>query len=337
MREAILYSREGAGNVRCLVCERRCLIHSGEKGYCGTRYSEGGKLYTLTYGMVAAEYVAPIEMKPLYHFYPGTRAYSLGSLGCNFRCIHCQNWHISYGDTEGIEKKTAYISPEEAVDSARSLGCRGISWTYNEPTIWLEYTIDGARLAKERGLYTNYVTNGYMTEEALDAIGPYLDAFRVDIKGFTKEFYSEVAHVPDFTPILKRAVRAKERWGMHVEVVTNIIPGYNDGESENRKLARWIVSNLGPDTPWHVTGFSPHLELGNLPPTPVGTLEKICSIGDEEELRYVYIGNVPGHEREKTLCPGCGMVLIERYPRVKVMIDDKKCPGCGMEIPIILS
>ena len=335
MREAVLYRSERGGSLRCLVCERHCLISSGEKGYCGTRYCEGGKLYTLTYGMVAAEHVAPIEMKPLYHFYPGTRAYSLGSLGCNFRCIHCQNWRISYEDTEEIEGKTFYLSPEEAVDRALSLGCRGISWTYNEPTLWLEYTIDSARLAKERGLYTNYVTNGYMTREALDEIGPYLDAFRVDVKGFTKELYSEVSHVPDFAPVLDRAVRAKEKWGMHVEVVTNVIPGYNDGDKENRELAMWIVSRLGPDTPWHVTGFSPHLDLSHLESTPVDTLERICAIGDEEGLSYVYIGNVHGHEREKTRCPECGSVLIERYPKVKVIMDDSKCPVCGMEIPVI--
>lgn len=302
---------------------------------CHTRINREGTLYTLIYGQVSAMHIAPMEIKPLFHFHPGTRALSFGSLSCNFRCIHCQNWEIAHRDPD--QRATEYISPGRAVALAQKLGCEGLCWTYNEPTIWLEYTIDSAQLAKQAGLHTSYVTNGFITPEALDAIGPYLDAFRVDVKGFRREFYQQVAKVSDFSGILEVAERAKHQWGVHVEVVTNIIPGFNDDPEQLRDLANWIVQDLGPDTPWHVTQFVPHLKLSHLSPTPVATLEKARYIGLEAGLRFVYLGNVPGHPAENTYCPECGELLIKRfnYSVLRSHIKGKRCGFCGAEIPIV--
>jgi pyruvate formate lyase activating enzyme len=217
---------------------------------------------------------------------------------------------------------------------ARKAGCLGISWTFNEPTLWLEYTVDGARIAKERGLRTNYVTNGYMTEEALRLIAPFLDVFRVDIKGFSDASYRRIAGVGAFRGVLESTAKAKEL-GMHVEVVTNVTPGMNDDEGELRGIASWIRDALGPGTPWHVTRFHPHHELADLPPTPVSTLEKARSIGKGEGLRYVYLGNVPGHPWENTFCHACGELLIERriFEITKNRLEGNRCPKCGETIP----
>jgi pyruvate formate lyase activating enzyme len=331
-KEAILYEKLEATKVRCNICQRRCVIPDGKSGWCMTRVNEGGTLYSLIYGEVSSISINPIEKKPVFHFFPGSGWLSLGSLGCNFRCPGCQNWEIAHWKGEGM-RGTEYISPEEEVRLARNHDCIGLSWTFNEPTIWLEYTIDSAKVAKEKGLFTNYVTNGFMTPEALKEISPFLDVYRVDIKGFSRESYRRTAHIPDFQGILRVAEEAKK--SMHVECVTNVTPGFNDSEEELRGIASWIVRNLGPDTPWHVTRFYPHLELSHLPQTPISTLERGREIGKEEGLWYVYLGNVPGHSWENTYCHNCGELLIERYvfDIVKNLIRDGKCPKCGTEIP----
>ena len=276
-----------------------------------------------------------MEIKPLFHFHPGHFAASFGSVGCNFKCIHCQNADIAHASPG--EMRTDYLSPREAVQRAKRHRCHGLSFTYNEPTLWFEYTLDCCKLAKEEGLSTNYVTNGFITPDALDMLAPYLDAFRVDIKGFSRDFYRNVANVPDFRGILRVTERAKNRWNIHVEVVTNIIPEYNDKEEEMRSLAQWIYRNLGEDTPWHITRFHPQLELRNHYATPVSTLEKLKKIGEEEGLRFVYLGNVPGHPGENTYCPRCGRLLIERrnYLVGEYNIKDKTCVFCGERIPIV--
>jgi pyruvate formate lyase activating enzyme len=227
------------------------------------------------------------------------------------------------------------MTPEEVVSIARHYNCLGVSWTYNEPTIWLEYTIDCAKASKEAGLITHYVTNGYITEEALDAIGPYLDCFRVDIKGFTEGSYFKTAHIKDFSPILRATKRAKERWGMHVECVTNVTPGFNDDDSQLRGIASWIIEELGQDTPWHVTRFIPHHKLAALYPTPVETLERARKIGFDVGLRYVYIGNIPGHEGENTRCHNCNKPLIERegFLVMTYNLKGNQCPFCRTPIP----
>lgn len=331
-KEAYIYTALGENATRCLTCQRRCVIPEGKTGWCRTRINESGILFSMIYGEVSSISINPIEKKPVFHYYPGSRWLSLGSVGCNFRCPGCQNWDIAHWKEGTMD--TEYISPEKAVDLAKNSGCLGISWTFNEPAISFEYTLDSAKLARSRRLRTNYVTNGYITEEALDMIAPYLDVYRVDIKGFSERTYLRIGHIPNFRGILDVAEQAK-RHGMHVEVVTNIIPAYNDDEKELRDIAAWIKNSLGPATPWHVTRFHPHHELVDVRPTPIGTLEKAWSLGKEAGLWYVYLGNVPGHRWENTWCHGCGELLIERYvfDVRQNKIEHGKCPACGTVIP----
>jgi len=215
--------------------------------------------------------------------------FSAGTVGCNMKCRHCQNGSISRADPS---MATTFLSPLNFLDLARRNHCNGVAWTYNEPTIWFEFTLDCAIAAKEHGFYTVYVTNGYINEAPLDAIGPYLDAYRVDIKGFSSSFAHDVCGVPDFEPVLNAAKRAKHKWNMHVEVVTNIIPGHNDDDEQLNGIAHWIVDNLGADTVWSVTRFFPHLEMSHVPPTPMETLLKAKAIGEHAGLKYVILGNV---------------------------------------------
>lgn len=347
LKEALLYDTLDNDRVRCNICQRRCIIEPGVIGYCSTRLNENGKLYTLIYGQVSTWKVAPAEIKPLFHFYPGGNFLSFGSLGCNFRCIGCQNWEIAHVMLEGISTKgkggwylpdthALYIPPQQACELAKKHGCDGISWTYNEPTLWFEYTLDTAKLAKEEGLATNYVTNGFITTAALDMIGPYLDAFRVDIKGFDAEFYKKIANVSNFKGILEVTERAKHKWDMHIEVITNIIPGYNDDDEQLSNIAKWIYTSLGMDTPWHLTRFIPHLKLSDVRETPVLTLEKAREIGVKAGLKFVYLGNVPGHRWENTYCPKCNNLLIERdnYRILQYNLSNNKCKFCGEYIPI---
>jgi pyruvate formate lyase activating enzyme len=348
-REAMFYEKLDGGRVRCGLCPRRCTIMPDKAGYCGVRKNEGGVLYTLIYGKVSSLNLDPVEKKPLFHFHPGSECLSIGTLGCNMRCIHCQNWEIAHvvlveGVQQGkvynilAEDRTDVFSPEKLMEMAEESGAEGIAFTYNEPTIWFEYTYDCAKLAKEKGLYTAYITNGYITPEALDAIGPYLDAFRVDIKGFTKDFYMKLAKVPNFETILEATKRAKDKWNMHVEIITLVIPGWNDDEEQLKGIASWIRDNLGPGTPWHVTRFVPYLELKDLHVTPVETLEKARQIGFDAGLKYVYIGNVPGHKGENTFCPNCKHLLIERVgyeTEIKGLSAENKCDYCGEAIPIV--
>ncbi len=335
VKEALLYERLNGNEVKCGICPRRCRIKEGERGYCFTRQNEGGKLYTLIYGQIASLSINPIEKKPVFHFYPGSRWLSIGSLGCNFRCPGCQNWQISHAKPGESIRQTSYLSPGELVALAKKHNCLGISWTFNEPVLWLEYTLDGARLAKEQGLYTNYVTNGYLTQESLDIIGPYLDVFRVDIKGFSANSYNKIAFINDFSPILEATQRAKDKWGMHVEIVTNIIPGFNDDEAELIRIADWINNELGSFTPWHLTRFFPHLELSHISPTPVATLEEAQKMAQKRGLKYVYIGNVPGHPGENTYCHQCHGLLIERhvFDIIKYKVTQGSCSFCGAVIP----
>jgi len=331
-REAILYERLKDDTVKCNVCQRRCLIPNGSTGFCMTRENQGGKLYSLIYGEVSSLSVNPIEKKPVYHFLPGSRWLSLGSLGCNFRCPGCQNWRIAHW--RGGPMGTQYLSPPSLVSEAKAAGCKGISWTFNEPALWLEYILDAAKLAKHEGLYTNYVTNGFLTQEAFDRIAPFLDVYRVDIKGFSDQSYRKVTGVKGFEGVSRIAERAKD-YGMHVEIVTNIIPSLNDSEADLRGITSWISERLGPDTPWHVTRFHPHHDLVHLHPTPVATLERAWAIGKEEGLWYIYLGNVPGHRLENTYCHRCQALLIERYvfDVIRSSIKNNRCPDCGAEIP----
>lgn len=331
-KETLLYDRHESGSVTCRTCQRRCEIPLDKTGWCRTRINIDGSLYSLIYGEVSSLSINPIEKKPVYHFLPGSKWFSLGSLGCNFRCPGCQNWEIAHW-REGTMAST-FLSPADSVTAAKENGCAGISWTFNEPTLWFEYTLDGAKLARAQGLFTNYVTNGAITAEAFDILMPFLDVYRVDIKGFSAETYKKIGHLPSFKEILAVTLKAKE-CGIHVEVVTNIIPGINDDSNELRHIAAWIRDDLGPETPWHVSRFFPHHQLGHLPATPVAKLEEARCIGKETGLLYVYLGNVPGHQWENTYCHKCEALLIERFvfDITQNKVQNGKCPYCGTLIP----
>ncbi len=337
MIKALLYEKLNGNRVRCNVCQWRCVILPDKVGVCRVRRNYDGELYLLNYAEVSSIGVDPIEKKPLFHFFPGSFVFSLGGWGCNFHCQHCQNWEISCVEEPGkggrISRK---ISPEEAIELTIHYRCGGICWTYNEPAIWFEYTLEGAKLARQKGLYTAYVTNGYLTPEALDVIGPYLEAWRVDVKGFSDNFYQKLSKIYRWRGILEVAKRAREKWGMHVEVVTNIIPTMNDDEEQLQGIARWICDELGELTPWHVTRFYPHYHLTHLPPTPISTLEKAYYIGKKAGLKFVYLGNVPGHDKENTVCYSCGKLNISRfgYNTRVVGVDGSKCKFCGAELNI---
>jgi pyruvate formate lyase activating enzyme len=335
MKEAILFEKLEGSDVKCKVCQMYCIIQDGKRGFCGTRLNKGGTLYTLIYGLASSICVDPIEKKPLYHFYPGSLCLSLGALGCNFKCPGCQNWHISHDEPDEACKKMTKITPEESITVAENNNCSGISWTYNEPAIWHEHTLESAKIARERKLYTVYVTNGYISQEALDMIGPYLDGYRVDIKGFSKTTYKNISGIARYEDILEMAKRAKFHWKMHVECITNVTPTINDSDKEIRDIASWIKTELGEFTPWHITRFYPHLDLSHLPPTPIKKLEHAYEIGKEEGLKYVYMGNVPGHKWEDTYCHNCGKCIIERsgFTISNANLKDGKCPFCGAEIP----
>lgn len=337
MLEALLYDRLSGARVRCNVCQWRCVIGPGKYGVCRVRRNDDGVLHVLNYAEVSSVAADPIEKKPLFHFFPGSLAFSLGTWGCNFHCRHCQNWQISCIEEPGeIMRPSQKISPQEAVKLTKERSCGGIAWTYNEPSIWFEYTLDSAKLAKPSGLYTVYVTNGYLTPEALDTIGPYLDAWRVDIKGFSDGLYRDLAKIPRWRGILEVAKRAQEKWGMHVEVVTNIIPTMNDDDEQLEGIAKWMRDELGELTPWHVTRFYPHHNLMHLSPTSVAGLEKAYDIGKRVGLRFVYLGNVPGHGSENTVCYSCGKVVIRRvgYDAEVLGVDGSRCKFCGAELNI---
>jgi len=333
MHEARQYVKRENRAVKCSLCNHRCTIADGKHGICGVRQNTGGTLYATTYGLVSAEAVDPIEKKPLFHYLPGTLSYSLGGIGCNFRCEHCQNWHISQADATSA--RLSPLSPEEGVAHALASGSASISWTYNEPTIWHEYTLDMGTLARARGLGTCYVTNGYITEEALRELSPMLAAFRVDLKAFTDEFYKKIcgAHLQ---PVLDAAVVAREL-GMHIETVTLVIPGANDSMEEQESLIRWVIEHLGPETPMHFSAFHPDYRMTDRGATPVALLEKICTRAKELGLRFPYLGNVPHSRYENTYCPACGTMLIERrgFSSRITGLDDRKCTSCGEKIEIV--
>lgn len=332
--EAILWEKLPNSLVRCHVCQWRCRIQPGKLGVCRMRQNVDGVMQVLNYARASSMAADPIEKKPLFHFYPGSLVFSLGSWGCNFHCRHCQNWQISFGTPDDALKDSQEVLPEKAMALTQRYGCAGLAWTYNEPGIWLEYTLDSARLAKAQNLYTVYVTNGYLTPEALDTMGPYLDAFRVDVKGFSDAFYQDLARVKRWQGVLEVTQRAKKKWDMHVEIVTNVIPTLNDDEAQLSGIAGWIAEALGENTPWHVTRFYPHHELSHLPPTPVATLERAVALGQRAGLHFVYLGNVPGHEREHTFCYSCGRQVIQRvgYHTQIVGLEGGHCHFCGADL-----
>lgn len=332
MHEAMFWAKAEGGKVRCSLCRFRCLIAEGQRGICGVRENTGGVLYTLVYGRSVAEQIDPIEKKPLFHYHPGSTSFSIATAGCNFRCLHCQNFEISQLPHLRREIPGRDLPPAEIVRRAQATGCRSISYTYTEPTIFYEYAFDTAVLARQAGLGNVFVTNGYITPEALEHIAPYLDAANIDLKGFSEKFYREVAGAT-LAGVLD-SLKVYKRLGIWIEVTTLIIPGHNDDEADLKGIARFIAGELGRETPWHVTAFYPTYKMLDRPPTPVATLRRARQIGLEAGLRYVYEGNVPGEAGENTLCPSCRRTVIERrgFRLGTVAVRDGRCGFCGVPL-----
>ncbi|MDT8421167.1 MAG: AmmeMemoRadiSam system radical SAM enzyme [Desulfuromonadales bacterium] len=332
MKEALYYDKHHDGKVLCQLCPRGCLISEGHEGLCGVRGNRGGVLYALTYGKTVSAAFDPIEKKPLNHFYPGSKTFSLGSVGCNMRCLHCQNWQISHLSASGVNGQLTDLSPQQAVSRAKAEHCRALVWTYNEPSIWIEYVLDSAKLARQAGLQTVLVTSGMINPAPLQDLLQWTDAYRLDIKGFSEDCYQRLTGSRVLKQVLDNAKTAYDS-GAHVEIVTNIIPNWNDSDEQLHGLSRWIVGNLSPDVPWHVTRYYPCYKMTE-PATPITTLERARQIGMSEGLNYVYVGNVPGHSAEKTRCPDCGRLLIDRsgYQIVVNHIEGGACKFCGCRI-----
>ncbi|MEM2463113.1 MAG: AmmeMemoRadiSam system radical SAM enzyme [Candidatus Bathyarchaeia archaeon] len=333
MREAMLYERLEGKNVKCNMCGRRCVIKDGGTGFCLVRKNENGVLYSLVYGKAISACVNPIEKKPLSHFNPGASVMSIATVGCNFRCQFCDNWMIS----QEKEISGRSFPPEEVVKAARDSGCQGISYTYTEPTIFFEYAYETAKLAHQVGFFNTFVTNGYMTPEAVRTIAPYLDAATVDFKGGGDlEFYRTFSSVPSIEPIFE-CLKEMKRQGIHIEITNLVIPKIGDSTDQIIKLATWIKETLGEDTPFHLLRFHPDYKLVDIPSTPIQTLEKAYAAAKSVGLNFVYIGNVPGHPAENTYCPSCNELLIKRFGFEITkwnLTRDMRCPVCGREIPI---
>lgn len=331
--KAYLFEQSDEQEVRCSLCHHRCNIKPSRRGICQVRRNEAGELKTSVYGKLIARHVDPIEKKPLFHFLPGSRSYSIATVGCNFRCTFCQNAEIAQmpRDRDGQVVGSA-CSPEAVAIDALHEKCRSIAYTYTEPTVYFEFALDTARFAHARGIKNVFVTNGYMTAEALDMAAPYLDAANVDLKAFTEDFYKKQCGAR-LAPV-KATLRKMKAMGIWVEVTTLIIPGLNDDPGELRRLAEFLVGELGPETPWHISRFHPTYRLTDRPVTPVATLRRAREIGLRAGLYYVYTGNVPGEDGENTICPQCGTKLIERWGFTiqNNRIVDAHCPQCSTPV-----
>ncbi len=329
--EALLYKKEPDNFVRCFLCANHCRIAPGSRGVCGVMENRDGVLYNLVYGLVVAENVDPIEKKPLFHVLPGSRSYSIATVGCNFRCTFCQNYTISQMPRETGRIVGQKRTPAQIVEMALETGSQSIAYTYTEPTVFFGFAYDTARIARQRGLKNVYVTNGYMTPEMLEMFSPYLDAANVDLKSFRDEFYRKYCG-GRLEPVLDSLRKMKEL-GIWVEVTTLLIPGLNDGEDELKQSAAFIAS-LGTETPWHISRFHPQYNMTDRPVTPSSSIHEAVKIGKSAGLKYVYSGNLPGDSGENTFCPGCGRLLIGRYGYSieQFVLKDKTCPYCGEKI-----
>mgnify|MGYP001104136801 CR=1 FL=1 len=330
MREAMFYEKLKNKRVGCRLCAFNCMIPEGKIGVCRVRKNVDGTLYSINYDKVSAANPDSIEKKPLYHFAPGSYAFSIATPGCNWRCKYCQNWDLSQGEIEGKS-----IPPEEIVRRAKDTGCQGISYTYSEPTIFYELTYDTAKIAHKEGLYNTYVTNGYMNLEPIKQISTYIDAVTVDFKGSgDKEFLRNFSSVPSPEPIY-RGLKEWKKQGVHVEITDLIVPNIGDSIEKTRDLVKWIKENLGDETPIHFIRFFPNYLVLDIPETPLETLEEAYRIAKREGMKYVYIGNVLD-EKNNTYCPKCGKLLIKRLgmKTLEYKIKDSKCPYCKERINI---
>lgn len=329
MREAMFWTADGKGGGVCGLCRFHCRIGAGKRGRCGVRENRDGVLYSLNYGLAVANHVDPIEKKPFFHVYPGSKSYSIACMGCNFHCLHCQNYSISQVDSKRGEIVGVPLSPQQVVNEALATGCQSIAYTYSEPTMFFEYVYETAQLARTVGLANVFVSNGYIAKQPLHLLAPLLDAANIDLKGFSADFYRKVCGA-DLDQVLE-SLLCYRKLGVWLELTTLLIPGYNDDEEQLKRLAGFIVENLGSDTPWHVTGFYPTYRLIDVPPTPVETLLKVQQLGFDAGLNYVYIGNTHKDGGENTFCSSCGQLTIERrgYDVVSRQIKSGHCLNCG--------
>jgi len=331
-REAMLYGPAKGGAMRCRLCGHGCAVEPDGLGVCRVRRNVGGKLVSLNYDHLVAVHVDPIEKKPLFHFLPGTRSLSIAAAGCNFQCAFCQNWQISQAPRKGRTLAGESAPPEAIVAAAERNGCASISYTYTEPTIFFELAYDTGLLAHQKGIRNCFVSNGFMTPEAVRTIAPVLDGINVDLKAFRDETYRTVmkARLQPVLDCLEALVAA----GVWVEVTTLVVPGMNDSEAELSDIAGFIAGRLGVDVPWHVSRFHGDYEMGSTPTTPIETLARAVEIGRGAGIKHVYSGNVPGDANESTLCAGCGSMLIERtgFAIRGCRITDGACPDCGEKI-----
>jgi pyruvate formate lyase activating enzyme len=332
MQEARFYDKIEDEKVKCYLCAHGCVIDPRKRGICMVRENRDGTLYSLVYGKVISQNVDPIEKKPLFHFLPGSTSYSIATVGCNFQCEHCQNFEISqFPRYEKRDIPGQEVAPAQIVAGAKNRGCASISYTYTEPTIFGEYAYDTAMLAKEAGIRNVFVSNGFMSEKSAKILGQVLDADNIDLKSFSESFYRKVCKAR-LQPILDTIKQMKEL-GVWLEVTTLIIPGLNDSDQELKDLAGFIKS-VGADIPWHVSAFYPTYKMLDRPRTPVETLRRARQIGLEAGLRYVYTGNIPGEDGEKTFCYACGAVVIDRlgYTIRRNFLKDGTCAQCGATI-----
>jgi len=336
MREALFYKKIENQRVQCDACNHRCIISPGNKGICGVRENKDGKLYSLVYGKAIAKHIDPIEKKPLFHFLPGSTSLSFATIGCNFRCLHCQNADISQAPREDIVLNWGEnISPDEIVKEALENNCQSISYTYTEPTIFIEYALETMKLAKEKGLKNIWVSNGYMTEKVIRALTPYLDAANIDLKFFSDDIYQKVCGAK-LEPILEN-LKLIKKLNVWLEVTTLIIPTFTDIDNQLKQIAQFIVWELGKETPWHISRFYPAYKLTDIPPTPLETIHKAYEIGREIGLKYVYTGNILGDEGENTYCPKCEKLAVDRFGyNIKRYDADGICVYCGENLDLIL-
>lgn len=328
---ASFWNKKEGNSVQCALCPRRCVLGDGQRGVCTVRINKNGKLYTLGYGNPVAIHIDPIEKKPFFHVAPGQPVFSLAVAGCNMRCVFCQNWEISQFRPD--ETQNYNLTPQEVVDEAIKSKCWFIAYTYTEPTVFYEYMLDIAKLAKAQGLKNTMHSCGYINPEPLKQLLKYMDAANVDLKGFSEEYYNKIGMMASLEPVLQTLKTIKQE-GVWLEITNLLIPNFNDDPDKIRKMCLWIKDNLGEDVPLHFSRFTPNFKLMNLPPTPVEKLEEARKIALDVGLKYVYIGNVPGHEAENTYCPKCKKLLIKRigYEIGEINITGGKCKFCGKEI-----
>jgi pyruvate formate lyase activating enzyme len=329
--EARFYEKQPYRKIKCKLCPRECAVDDQERGYCGVRENRGGKYYSLVYSRVCSANRDPIEKKPLFHFAPGTMAFSVATAGCNVNCKMCQNWEISQSRPEQVQ--ATYMPPRTLASAARQYACFSLAYTYSEPTVFAEYVLDAAEAGRAAGVKSVVISGGYIQRDPLIEMSKRVDAIKIDLKGYSEKFYKEVVN-GELKPVLDTLAIIRKQ-GVWNEIVYLVIPTLNDSDDQFKGLARWVKTELGPDVPVHFTRFHPEYLLKNLPDTPVPTLERAKAICDAEGLNYVYIGNVPGHPAESTHCPKCRRVVVERvgYSIRAFHLDRGKCHFCQTTIP----